>query len=202
MLDNKKLRDLFFKKKDITHSYFDELCSDNNIDMSLTAAAVLVPIIANNKDYKILLTHRSKKLEDHAGQISFPGGRIDSHDKSPKSTALRETYEEIGIKESSVEILGHLDAYATATGFRILPIVSIIKGDFVININPIEVESIFYLPMKFLMNPKNHKKEIGTYKRQSTSYKIEYEYNVIPYENHHIWGATAAMLINLYETLK
>ncbi len=202
MLDNKKLRDLFFKKEDITHSYFDELCSDNNIDMSLTAAVVLVPIIANNKDYKILLTHRSIKLEDHAGQISFPGGRIDSHDKSPKSTALRETYEEIGIKESSVEILGHLDAYATATGFRILPIVSIIKGDFDININPIEVESIFYLPMKFLMNPKNHKKEIGTYKRQSTSYKIEYEYNVIPYENHHIWGATAAMLINLYETLK
>ncbi len=202
MLDNKKLRDLFFKKEDITHSYFDELCSDNNIDMSLTAAAVLVPIIANHKDYKILLTHRSKKLEDHAGQISFPGGRIDSHDKSPKSTALRETYEEIGIKESSVEILGHLDAYATATGFRILPIVSIIKGDFDININPIEVESIFYLPMKFLMDPKNHKKEIGTYKRQSTSYKIEYEYNVIPYENHHIWGATAAMLINLYEILK
>ena len=62
MLDNKKLRDLFFKKEDITHSYFDELCSDNNIDMSLTAAAVLVPIIANNKDYKILLTHRSKKV--------------------------------------------------------------------------------------------------------------------------------------------
>ena len=202
MLDNKKLRDLFFKKKDITHSYFDELCSDNNIDMSLTSAAVLVPIIANNKDYKILLTHRSKKLEDHAGQISFPGGRIDIHDKSPKSTALREAHEEIGINERSVEILGHLDAYATATGFRILPIVSIIKEDFDININPIEVESIFYLPMKFLMNPKNHKKEIGTYKRQSTSYKIEYEYNVIPYENHHIWGATAAMLINLYETLK
>ena len=95
-----------------------------------------------------------------------------------------------------------MDAYATATGFRILPIVSIIKEDFDIKINPIEVESIFYLPMEFLMNPKNHKKEMGTYKRQSTSYKIEYEYNVIPYENHHIWGATAAMLINLYETLK
>ena len=202
MPDKKKLRDLFFKKEDITHSYFDELCSDNNIDMSLTAAAVLVPIIANDEDYKILLTHRSKELEDHAGQISFPGGRIDIHDKSPKSTALREAHEEIGIKESSVEILGHLDAYATATGFRILQIVSIIKEDFDININPIEVESIFYLPMEFLMKPKNHKKDMGTYKRQSTSYKIEYEYNVIPYENHHIWGATAAMLINLYETLK
>ena len=95
-----------------------------------------------------------------------------------------------------------MDAYATATGFRILPIVSIIKENFDTKINPIEVESIFYLPMEFLMNPENHKKERGTYKRQSTSYKIEYEYNVIPYENHHIWGATAAMLINLYETLK
>jgi 8-oxo-dGTP pyrophosphatase MutT (NUDIX family) len=202
VLDNKKLRELFFKKEDITHSYFDELCSENNIDKSLTAAAVLVPIISNQEGYKILLTHRSKKLEDHAGQISFPGGRIDSDDKSPKGAALREANEEIGINENSIEILGHLDAYATATGFRILPIVSIIKEDFDIKINPIEVESIFYLPMEFLMNPKNHKKEMGTYKRQSTSYKIEYEYNVIPYENQHIWGATAAMLINLYETLK
>ena len=202
MLDNNKLRDLFFKKEDITHSYFNNLCLENKIDNSLTAAAVLVPIISNKEGYKILLTQRSKKLDDHAGQISFPGGRIDNSDKSPKNTALREAYEEIGLNESSVEILGHLDAYATATGFRILPIVSIIKENFDTKINPIEVESIFYLPMEFLMNPENHKKERGTYKRQSTSYKIEYEYNVIPYENHHIWGATAAMLINLYETLK
>ncbi len=202
MLDNNKLRDLFFKKEDITHSYFNNLCLENKIDNSLTAAAVLVPIISNKEGYKILLTHRSKKLDDHAGQISFPGGRIDNSDKSPKNTALREAYEEIGLNGSSVEILGHLDAYATATGFRILPIVSIIKENFDTKINPIEVESIFYLPMEFLMNPENHKKERGTYKRQSTSYKIEYEYNVIPYENHHIWGATAAMLINLYETLK
>lgn len=202
MLDNNKLRDLFFKKEDITHSYFNELCLENKIDNSLTAAAVLVPIISNQESYKILLTHRSKKLDDHAGQISFPGGRIDNSDKTPIDTALREAYEEIGLNGSSVEILGHLDAYATATGFRILPIVSIIKENFDTKINPIEVESIFYLPMEFLMNPKNHKKERGTYKRQLTSYKIEYEYNVIPYENHHIWGATAAMLINLYETLK
>ena len=202
MLDNNKLRDLFFKKEDITHPYFNELCLENKIDNSLTAAAVLVPIISNQESYKILLTHRSKKLDDHAGQISFPGGRIDNSDKTPIDTALREAYEEIGLNGSSVEILGHLDAYATATGFRILPIVSIIKENFDTKINPIEVESIFYLPMEFLMNPKNHKKEKGTYKRQLTSYKIEYEYNVIPYENHHIWGATAAMLINLYETLK
>ena len=202
MLDYNKLRDLFFKKEDITHSYFNNLCLENKIDNSLTAAAVLVPIISNKEGYKILLTHRSKKLDDHAGQISFPGGRIDNSDKSPKDTALREAYEETGLNESSVEILGHLDAYATATGFRILPIVGIIKENFHTKINPIEVESIFYLPMEFLMNPENHKKERGTYKRQSTSYKIEYEYNVIPYENHHIWGATAAMLINLYETLK
>ncbi len=202
MLDNNKLRDLFFKKEDITHSYFNELCLENKIDNSLTAAAVLVPIISNQESYKILLTHRSKKLDDHAGQISFPGGRIDNSDKTPIDTALREAYEEIGLNGSSVEILGHLDAYATATGFRILPIVSIIKENFDTKINHIEVESIFYLPMEFLMNPKNHKKERGTYKRQLTSYKIEYEYNVIPYENHHIWGATAAMLINLYETLK
>jgi len=202
VLDNNKLRDLFFKKEDITHPYFNELCLENKIDNSLTAAAVLVPIISNQESYKILLTHRSKKLDDHAGQISFPGGRIDNSDKTPIDTALREAYEEIGLNGSSVEILGHLDAYATATGFRILPIVSIIKENFDTKINPIEVESIFYLPMEFLMNPKNHKKEKGTYKRQLTSYKIEYEYNVIPYENHHIWGATAAMLINLYETLK
>ena len=202
MLDNNKLRDLFFKKEDITHSYFNELCLENKIDNSLTAAAVLVPIISHQEGYKILLTHRSKKLDDHAGQISFPGGRIDNSDKTPIDTALREAYEEIGLNGSSVEILGHLDAYATATGFRILPIVSIIKENFDTKINHIEVESIFYLPMEFLMNPKNHKKERGTYKRQLTSYKIEYEYNVIPYENHHIWGATAAMLINLYETLK
>ena len=81
VLDNKKFRDLLFKKEDITHSYFDQLCSENNIDKSLTATAVLVPIISDDKGYKILLTYRSPKLEDHAGQISFPGGRIDNHDK-------------------------------------------------------------------------------------------------------------------------
>ena len=93
MLDNNKLRELFFKEEDITHAYFDQLCLENNIDMSLTAAAVLVPIILDDKGYKILLTHRSPKLEDHAGQISFPGGRIDNQDKSPKNTALREAHE-------------------------------------------------------------------------------------------------------------
>ena len=203
MLDNKKLRDLFFKKKeDITHAYFDQLCFKNNIDKSLTTSAVLIPIIFDDKGYKILLTHRSSKLEDHAGQISFPGGRIDDLDESPVSAALREAQEEIGINRGSIEILGHLDAYATATGFRILPIVTLVKKDFDLKINPIEVESTFYLPMEFLMDSVNHKKEIGTYKRQSMSYKYEYEYNVIPYENHYIWGATAAMLINLYQILK
>ena len=200
MFNEKRFRGLFLNCETFTHGYFERLCSKNNIDQDLIRSAVLIPIIQEEHGMKILLTHRSSRLEDHASQISFPGGRIDNGDITPQDTAIRETYEEIGINKEFIEVLGNLDVYATATGFRIIPIVGLIKDNFNLKVNPREVDSIFYLPYDYLMDKKNHKKNEGTYTKQSKSYK--YGYNVIPYQNHYIWGATAGMLINLYQLLK
>ena len=122
----------------------------------MTKSAVLVPITFENNSANIILTYRSAKLKDHAGQISFPGGRIDKKDLSPIDTAIRETKEEIGIEKKYINILGNLDNYVTGTGFQILPIIANVIGGYDISINSKEVKSVFKLPMSILMNKKNH----------------------------------------------
>jgi len=206
------LSSIFSIKNEISHDYFDKLAirTDENInqnekiinflDKKLIRAAVLVPIIFDGDKCSILLTHRSAELKDHANQISFPGGRIDENDISPVHTAVRETYEEIGIDEKHINIIGNLDAYITGTGFQILPIIAQIDRKYKININSKEVESIFRLPIDFLMDKSNHEVDKKLYNNGNISY--DYNFNVINYETHYIWGATASILLNLYEKLK
>lgn len=206
------LSSIFSSKNEISHDYFDKLAirTDENInqnekiinflDKKLIRAAVLVPIIFDGDKCSVLLTHRSAELKDHANQISFPGGRIDENDISPVHTAVRETYEEIGIDEKHVNIIGNLDTYITGTGFQILPIIAQIDRKYKININSKEVESIFKLPIDFLMDKSNHEVDKKLYNNGNISY--DYNFNVINYDIHYIWGATASILLNLYEKLK
>ena len=212
MIEISQLRKLFKGPEIISHKYFDQLTDDlitrahhplaklKKESYNLIPSAVLVPIIYEEDNVKILLTKRPTNLKDHAGQISFPGGKIETGDLTPIETSLREASEEVGLSREQVEVLGNLDVYVTGTGFRILPIVSVIKDHSSLKINKSEVDEVFYLPLEFLMNKNNHQEESATYSHDNEKY--DYVYSVLPYENYRIWGATAGMLINLYQILK
>ncbi len=167
-----------------------------NPPKSLTQAAVLIPIIIHETDMTILLTQRSNYLAHHPGQVSFPGGHVDTIDASPEDTALRETKEEVGIDRSHVEIIGRLSDYWTRTGFAISPIVGILKPPFDIHPDPSEVAKVFELPISFLLNPKNHKLHRSDYKG---TYR---QFHAMLYKDFYIWGATAGILMELYSVLK
>jgi mutator protein MutT len=155
-------------------------------------AAVLVPIVAHADGATILLTQRSGALRKHAGQIAFPGGKIDPSE-TPREAALREAQEEIGLPASCVETIGYLDYYYTGTGFRIAPVVAIVTPPFELSLNIAEVESAFEAPLAFLMDEANHQRVTrGTEGRT---------FLAMPYGERYIWGATAGMLRHLYERL-
>ncbi len=161
-------------------------------------AAVLVPLIERpDKDLTVMLTRRAAHLHDHAGQISFPGGRVDLLDSSRIETALREMEEEVGIERERIEILGTLPEYRTTSGYRITPVVAIVRPPFTIRIDPMEVAEVFEVPLNYLMTGKNYQRrlidvpEVGI----RTIYTI-------PYDNYMIWGATAEMLRNLFHFLR
>ncbi len=161
----------------------------------LRAASVLVPLVDHPDETTVLLTERSRHLPSHAGQVSFPGGRVDPTDATPVETALRETLEEVGIPGDFITPIGALDTYETGTGFCILPIVAILRPGFSVTPEPSEVDEAFEVPLSFLMNPKNHERH-RTYWKGATR-----EYYAMPYDGHYIWGATAGMIVNLYERL-
>ncbi|HEU4804668.1 MAG TPA: CoA pyrophosphatase [Nitrobacter sp.] len=155
-------------------------------------AAVLIPVVAREEP-TVLLTQRSARLAEHAGQIAFPGGKIDATDASPVDAALREAWEEIGLSRDFVDPIGYLDLYGTSFGFRILPTVARVRPGFDLRINRGEVDDAFEVPLSFLMNPLNHKlgrKQFGG--RMRSFYEM-------PFAERHIWGATAGILRVLYE---
>ncbi len=164
-------------------------------DTPLRAASVLVPLVDHPDETTVLLTQRSQHLPSHAGQVSFPGGRVDPVDIDPVATALRETREEVGISADFISPIGALDTYETGTGFCIMPIVGILEPGFTIKTDPSEVEEAFEVPLSFLMNPKNHERHRAHWKGTAR------EYYAMPYDGHYIWGATAGMIVNLYERL-
>ncbi len=157
-------------------------------------AAVLVPVV-DRAQPTILLTQRSAHLPDHAGQISFPGGKIDPGDESPLAAALREAEEEVGLDRRFIEPLGYLDLYMTTQGYRIVPVVARIAPDFQLSLNPSEVDDTFEVPLDFLMEPLNHQKHSRDWNG------ITRYYFAMPFEQRHIWGVTAGILRNLYEKI-
>ncbi len=155
-------------------------------------AAVLVPII-DRSEPTVLLTLRTAELASHAGQVAFPGGKIDPGDESPVAAALREASEEIGLAPTLIEPIGYLDLYLTFSGFRILPTVARVKPEFTLTLNPWEVTETFEVPLQFLMTPANHQRKTRDWKG------IARDYYAMPFENRYIWGITAGILRNLYE---
>ena len=158
-------------------------------------AAVLVPIVRRD-ELAVLFTRRTPHLHDHAGQISFPGGRAEPGDASLEATALREAQEEIGLAAERVELLGRLPEYVTVTGYRVTPVVGVVSVPFELRPDPFEVAEIFEVPLAFLLDPANHLR--NTVKQEG---KLR-RYYAMPYREYYIWGATAGMLMNLYGFLR
>jgi len=158
-------------------------------------AAVLAPIVARPEGATVLLTKRTAKLRQHSGQIAFPGGKIDPQDESPAAAALREAWEEIGLHARHIDPLGYLDIYATGTGFRIFPLVAIVRPPFELTLNPEEVDDAFEVPLRFLMDPANHQ----LHTREADG--VARHFHAMPWEGRFIWGATAGMLKNLHARL-
>jgi 8-oxo-dGTP pyrophosphatase MutT (NUDIX family) len=163
-------------------------------EQPIRPAAVLIPVV-DHPQPTVLLTQRSAHLNDHAGQISFPGGKIDATDASPLDAALREAEEEIGLGREFIDPIGYLDLYGTGFGFRILPTVARVRPGFKLRINEAEVDDAFEVPLAFLMNPANHQMHSKEFRG------IERWYYAMPYEERYIWGATAGILRVLYERI-
>ena len=160
------------------------------------AAAVLVPIVDRAGGLTVLLTQRTDHLTDHAGQISFPGGRIEDDDPDPEAAALREAKEEVGLDRAAVELVGRLDTWITGTRYEITPVVGLLTPPFAVAPDPFEVAEVFEVPLAFVLDPAHHEvheREVSDGARRA--------FYVIPYQDRYIWGATAGMLVNLSQRL-
>ena len=161
-----------------------------------TPAAVLVPIVNRPDGLMVLLTLRSAGLPEHAGQISFPGGRVEADDASVAQAALREAKEEVGLLAERVAILGELTAYETVTGYRVTPVVGWVEPPFELTLDPIEVADVFEAPLSFLVDEQNRRRQFRMFG------ETRVEFWAIPYGERYIWGATAAMILILERTLR
>jgi 8-oxo-dGTP pyrophosphatase MutT (NUDIX family) len=167
-------------------------------DAALRRAAVLVPLVERAQGVTVLLTRRTEHLSSHAGQISFPGGRSEELDSSPIETALRETEEEIGLHRRHVEIIGVLPEHTTISAYRVTPVVALVEPPFDLSADPNEVAEVFEVPLAYLMDGLHH---------QRRSLELPHmagrrNFYAMPYEQYFIWGATAAMLRNLFHFLR
>ena len=159
-------------------------------------AAVLVPLVDRDEGLQVLLTQRSAQLKTHAGQISFPGGRVEAGDGGPVDAALRETEEEIGLTRTHVEVIGFLPDHLVISGYRVTPVVALVKPGFDIALDRSEVEEVFEVPLAFVLDERNHVRRIREFEGESI------EFTDFPFGRHNIWGATAGMLLTLHRTLR
>jgi len=180
---------------------WEEEASDEGRGMTdavLRRASVLVPLVARPEGVTVLLTLRTEHLSSHAGQISFPGGRAEELDSSPIETALRETEEEVGLHRRHIEIIGVLPDYTTVSAYRVTPVVALVQPPFELQPDPGEVAEAFEVPLAFLMDGLNHQRRVFELP-QGAGRRAFY---TMPYEQYFIWGATAAMLRNLFHFLR
>lgn len=162
---------------------------------AITAASVLVPIIAHEPQLTVLFTRRTPHLRRHSGQVSFPGGRAEPHDPTPEFTALRETHEEIGLPPERVEVLARMPEYLTRTGYRVTPVIGLIAPPLELVPDSREVDEVFEVPLAFLLDPANAQRRTREIEGRTVGYYV------FEYQERVIWGATAGMLVNLYRML-
>jgi 8-oxo-dGTP pyrophosphatase MutT (NUDIX family) len=162
---------------------------------AVTVAAVLVPIVTHAAGLTVVFTRRTVRLRSHSGQVSFPGGRAEPGDAGPEETALRETEEEIGLPRARVEVLGRLPEYMTRTGYRVTPVVGVVSPPLELVPDAREVDEVFEVPLGFLLDPANHRRQTRELEGRSVGYYV------IEYQDRFIWGATAGMLVNLCRRL-
>jgi 8-oxo-dGTP pyrophosphatase MutT (NUDIX family) len=187
-----RLRDIVATPPDPV-AYGEEIQGD--LDKPLALAAVLVPLIMSEVP-KILLTKRTSHLKKHAGQVSFPGGRIDPEDLHAEAAALREAWEEIALDPARVEIVGRMQDHVTGTGYRITPVLGLLPPNLAYSPSPHEVEAVFELPLHVLLDPEAPRRQ-----RQHVG-GVWRDYWVWPHPEHFIWGATAAILVHLARKLR
>jgi len=161
----------------------------------LREAAVLVPLVERDDGLTMMLTQRTDHLDHHPGQISFPGGHIEPEDGTPEEAALREAEEEVGLDRKHVRIIGRLDQYITRTGFSVTPVVGFVHPNYTIAPDEFEVAEVFEVPLAFLLDAANHRRDSRVYKG------LKREFYAMPYGDYYIWGATAGMIRNLYDVL-
>jgi 8-oxo-dGTP pyrophosphatase MutT (NUDIX family) len=169
---------------------------DPPADAERHPAAVLVPLVNRPDGIHVLLTQRTSHLDNHAGQISFPGGRVEDRDADRVDTALRETEEEIGLPRTHVDVIGQLPEHEMHNGFQITPVVGWVDPPFPVRLDAFEVADIFEVPLAHFLDPANHQR------RRMTRDGLERRYLAIPYRGRFIWGATAGMLFSLYVHLR
>ena len=160
-----------------------------------TLAAVLIPVVTRHEGLTVLFTQRTAHLKSHAGQVSFPGGRVEPGDAGAEATALRETAEEIGLDAARVEVLARLPDYRTRTGYRVTPVVGLVAPPFELRPDPREVAEVFEVPLAFLLDERNRQRRTREFQGRAVGYYV------FEYESRVIWGATAGMVVNLYKML-
>lgn len=161
----------------------------------LRDAAVLIPVVDRGDEATVLLTKRAEALRSHSGQVAFPGGRIDPVDPTPEFAALREAKEEIGLGTPHVEIVGRMPDYVSTSGYRIAPVLGVVRPGFDLVINRDEVDAAFEVPLRFLMDPANHRRDSRMWN------DLEWFFYEMPYGGQRIWGVTAGIIRTLYERL-
>ncbi|HRP78502.1 MAG TPA: CoA pyrophosphatase [Aquamicrobium sp.] len=181
------------------NDYGDHLLNPDLRDMivrdGLRDAAVLIAIVDHREGASVILTKRAERLRSHSGQIAFPGGRLDPTDPTPEYAALRETEEEIGLAPGLIEVVGRMPDYVSGSGFRIAPILSVVKPGFRLTINADEVDDAFEVPLSFLMDPANHNRDSRIWQER------ERYFYTMPFGDRYIWGVTAGIIRTLYERL-
>lgn len=161
----------------------------------LREAAVLIPIVDRGEEASVILTKRAETLRNHSGQVAFPGGGIDPEDPTPEFAALRETREEIGLARDYIEVVGRMPDYVSGSGYRIAPVLGIVRPGFHLHINQHEVDAAFEVPLRFLMDPANHHQGSRLWDNRT------WVYYDMPYGGQRIWGVTAGIIRTLYERL-